>query len=366
MSTKDDDLRFNRVTKHGQRTYLTEYANGRVSGDESYTGTIKCKLVHNDGYSLVLPDQVYVDIGGEVLWFQPLYYTGCVISQHDDEGKCQISIDISHCIVLSVRFESDSKIQKLSDCSILYKCLIKAPKYLHRYATGRAMFSESGPQIKLFHHTNKKAKDGINASSEYWSSAWNIRGTKKLINIHYLYLTSLPAIQMDEDLVNIAMSSDGIIAFQTDLNSTGKPELVLTVYRESTKQRTHTLSHWVNATDLATQPAYRHFDPTGIGYHEVVCPYVHRIGVEPGTSVGLTGNLLQPHAKKDLGYAVVGDATKINGLAAPYDEEQTNDVFKIECMKDGQDIISYWFANPNSNRFDSIKIESGQLIEPDK
>lgn len=364
MSSRED-LKFNRITKKGRRYYLTEYANGRVVGDEIYTGIIKCKLVHNDGYSLVLPDQVYVEFGGEVLWFQPLYYSGCMIRQHDDHGECSISIDISHCIVLNILFRTDGVINRLVDCSVLYQCQIKAPKYLHRYSTGRAVLDSNGPRIRLYHHTNGGARNGIVGSSEYWSSAWNIRGTKKLVNIHYLYLTSLPVIEMEEDLSVIAMSSDGRLGFQTDFNTTGKPELVLTVYRESTTERTEVLTHWVDPTDLATQPAYRHRDPTGFGYHEVVCPFVHRIGVEPDATVGIYGNALQSHTPKDLGYAVVGDATTVDGLAAPYDEEQTHDVFKIECLGADHDIISFWMSNPNSDQFSGKEIEGAELVEPE-
>lgn len=365
MVRSSDDLRFNRITKRGRREYLTEYAAGRVVGKESYTGFIKCKLVHNRTYSLVLPDQVYIDFGGEMLWFQPLYYSGCLITMHEVHGECLLSIDISHGIVLNVRFSTDDVVNRLADCSLVYKCRINAPRYLYRYSTGKAYMGKTGPLIQLFHHTNKKAKKSIEQAGEYWSSVWNIRGTKKLVNINYLYLTSLPAIETDEDLGVIAMSSDGRLGFQTDFNTTGSPELVLTVYRESTSGRTEVLSQWVDVSKLATQPAYIHQDPRGFGYHEVVCPYVHRIGVEPGKTVALSGNSLKTNSPKDLGYAVVGDASTIEGLAAPYDEEHTHNVFKIECLNESQDIIGFWVTNGNSDQFSAKVIEGAELTEPE-
>ncbi|MCU7872969.1 MAG: hypothetical protein KZQ91_09500 [Candidatus Thiodiazotropha sp. (ex Lucinoma borealis)] len=365
MARAADDLRFNRVTKWGRRTYLTEYANGRVVGEEAYSGFIKCKLVHNRGYSLVLPDQVYIEFGGEVLWFQPLYYSSCIISNYEEHGECLLSIDISHCVVLNVTFTTNDVVNRLADCSLVYKCEVKAPKYLYRYSTGSAVMGEAGPRIKLYHHTNRKAREGIVNGAEYWSSDWNIQGTKKLANISYLYLTSLPAIETDEDLGVIAMSSDGRLVFQTDFNTSGTPELELTVYRESTAKRTEVLSHWVEATRLATQPAYRHRDPGGFGYHEVVCQFVHRIGVESGTTVAISRNSLEPHSPKDLGYAVVGDATTVEGLAAPYDEEHTHDVFKIERLDADEDIIGFWGDNANSDQFSTKTVEEAELVEPE-
>jgi hypothetical protein len=364
MSQKPDDLRFNRITKRGKRIYLTDYAKGRIVGDEPYSGFIKCKLVHNHGYSLVLPDQVYIELGGEVLWFQPLYYSGCMISNYESHGECQLSIDVSHCTVLNIKFSSRDVTHWLDDCSLVYRCEIKAPKYLHRYATGNAHLDERGPRIQLFHHTNRKAKKGILADSEYRTSSWNIRGTKNLLNIGYLYLTPLPSIEMEEDLGVIAMSSDGQLGFRTDSNVSSEPDLVLTVYRESTTERTEVLSHWVDASLLSTQPAYRHQDPGGFGYHEVVCPFVHRVGVEPGTTVAISENRINPNAPKNFGYAIVGDAAITPGLAAPYDEEHTHDVFKIECLEEGTDIISFWITSANSDQFNTKVVETAELVEP--
>lgn len=362
MAHSKNDLRFNRINKRGRRIYLSDYENGRIAGDESYGGYIKCKLVHNRHYSLLLPDQVYVDLNGKTLWFQPLFYSANLISNYGTHGTCKISIDVSHCIVLDISFKNCDVIHRLDDCSLVYRCEIKAPKNLYRYATGRANMGRNGPRLQLYHHTNKEAKESILAGGEYRTSNWNIRGTKKLINISYLYLTSLPVIEMDEDLGVIAMSSDGRLGFRTDLNYSGMPDLILTVYRESTTERTEVLSHWVDATSLATQPVYRHCDLGGFKYYEVVCPFVHRIGAEPGTTVAISDDCITPHSAKNFGYAIVGDATTKTGLAAPYDEEQTHAIFKIECLAGGVDIIDYWIANANTDKFSSKMVETAELI----
>jgi len=356
-----DDLKFNRITKFGKRKYLTEFSNGHLVRQKSFTGFIKCKLVHNDTYSLVFPDQVYVDFGGDLRWFQPLYFDGCKVVKLDDPSECHISINISHGFFLKVKFSSEDVVHRLEDCSFVYKCELNGPIFLYKYATGLARMEQSGPAIKLFHHTNRGAKENIKKSCEFWSSAWNIQGTKKLVNIAYLYLTSLPAIECVEDLGIIAMSSVGRLEFRTDNNVTGTSDLTLKVYRESTSRRTEVLSYWISAAKLAAQSAYRHRNDFGSGYHEVVCPFVHRIGVDPHAVVAIDGDHLEPRYPKKFDYVIVGNATKIDGLAAPYDEEDTNDILKIECISSDADIISFWFDNANSDQFSVKSVEEARL-----
>ena len=361
MSPSQNDLRFNRIRKAGKHIYLKEYENGRIIGEESYEGYIKCKLVHNELYSLVLPDQAYVKLGGEMHWVQPLYFSGCLMANLDGYGTCQLSIDASHCVVLNIQFSTKGLVTKLEDGSLLYECEIKAPKYLYEYTTGLAKLVDNKPYLKLHHHTNQEAKESILKNREFWSSDWNIQGTKRLANIGYLYLTSLPSITCIEDLSVIAMSSDGRLGFRTDQNDTGIPDLILDVYRESTTRRTETLSYWVNAAHLATQPSYRHQDPRGFGFHEVVCPFAHRLGVEHKTIVQILGNQLVPITPKNFDYAVVGDATRVSGLAAPYDEEETDEVFKIEHIDGADDITSFWIGNANTDKFSEKLIEKAEF-----
>ena len=57
--------------------------------------------------------------------------------------------------------------------------------------------------------------------------------------------------------------------------------------------------------------------------------------MEPSTSVAISENCITPCSAKNFQYAIVGDATTVPGLAAPYDEEDTHDIFKIECLDRG-------------------------------
>ncbi len=351
------NFRFNRIEKKGRSKYIDDFEGLRKLGEFEHDGYIKCKLVHNTGYSLVFPDQVYFDVSGSLYWIQPLYFSGNQIAQFEDFGLCDFTIDISHGVCLSIRFKDTDAFSWLEDGSVLYKCKIKGPEFLYKYRTGDAKIESGIPHIMLYHHTDRDAKKGIQKGSEYWSSSWNIQGTKKSTNISYLYLTSLPEISNIDDLTQIAMSSQGKLGFRVDSNFTSTPDLVLDVYRESTNKRTHTLSHWVNTAYLSPQPCYRHLPPNGFGYHAIVSPFIQRVGVEFNTTISIDNGLLKPNKLKSLGFAVIGEATTISGLAAPYDEENTEHKLKIEYMKQPEEIISFWMSHSNTNQTDNKTIE---------
>lgn len=351
------NLRFNRIEKKGRHRYLDDFAGMRNFGDFEFDGFIKSKLVHHEKYSVVIPDQVYFKAGNNLYWLQPLYFSGNQNSWFGDFGFCDFGIDISYGECLRVRFKSTDAISWLSDGSILYKCTIRGPKFLYRYRTGEAKIEGGIPHIKLYHHTSRDSKKGIEEGSEYWSSNWNIQGTKKSTNISYLYLTSLPKISNIDDLTQIAMSSQGRLPFRVDTNFTQVPDLILDVYRESTNNRTHTLSHWVDTSFLAPQPCYRHHPPNGPGYHEIVSPFIHRIGVEYKSTISIKNEKILPLNPKSLGFAIVGDATTIDGLEAPFDEENTKEKLKIEYMIEPNEIINFWVENANTNQVDNKIIE---------
>jgi len=352
------NLHFNRVEKKGRHIYIDDFDGIRKFEMFEHDGFIKCKLVHNTNYSIVLPEQIYVAVGREIEWIQPLYFSGNIIGKFDDFSACDLSVDISFGQCLRIRFRNDDLASRLSDGSLIYKCKIKGPKLIYPYTTGEAKFIAGKPFLKLYHHTSRKSKEGILAGGEYWSSNWNIQGTKKSTNISYLYLTPLPKITTPDDLTQIAMSSQGRLALRIDSNQGNNPNLVLNVYRESTDNRTHTLPCWVESSLLSTQPCYRHTPPIGFGYHAIVSPFIHRIGVEYGTRVQIEGNRLKPYSPKALQYAVVGDATKVTGLAAPYDEEETQEILKIEIINEPLEITSFWMENANTDQFSGKSLES--------
>ena len=353
------DLRFNRKKVRGQRVYLDAFERSqRKFGDQRYTGYIKCKLVHGKGYSLVIPDQIYLQIGDELHWIQPLYFSGSLVARFDHCDICDLSIDISQGYALKLRFENKGVVKRLKDGSFLYSCEILAPKFLHRYTTGPVKLINSRPLIKLFHHTKKELKASILADAHFHTSPWNIQGNKKCTNIAFLYMTSLPKIECVTDLQQIAMSNFGQLAFRRDDNYTDNPDLILDVYRESTNERTHTISAWVYTDELAPQPCFRHLPQSEPGYHEIVCPFIHRIPSKPGGVVGIQDGILEPQQLMPLYHAVVGDATTIEGLRAPYDEEDTKELLKTEQIELPDDIMSFWMEQPNMNHYDGKNVET--------
>jgi hypothetical protein len=350
------DLRYNRVTRRRVRKYLKDFTEIRRQGTHVYDGLIKCKLVHGSDYSLVIPDQVYIAVDNELHWIQPIYFSACSISRNDQGNECTLAIDISHGLILIINFASKNLEQHYKDGSLLYSCTIRAPKFLHRYTTGKAKHNDGQIFLKVHHHTTPENKISIQGGKEFWSSPWNIQGTKKFENIAYLYMTALPSIDQESDLTEIAMSSTAKLDFRRDSNTSGIPDLTLTVYRESVKNRKETLSYWIDASALNTQPIHKHTGAIPV-YYEYVGPYIQRIGVETGSTIKIIRNRLVPVALKYMDYVVVGDANTNAGLEAPYDEEQTKSRLMIERLDDDSDINEFWFSNSNTNQFDNKTAE---------
>jgi hypothetical protein len=357
------NLQFNRIEKKRRHEYLTDFQKFKHTGDFDYTGYIKCKLAHGISYSIVIPEQIYVKYINQVYWIQPFHFTAnyIIYSENFDDNTLTIYVDISFGAQLEIKFKHHDLISKLPDGSFFYNCTIKAPPCLHKYKTGVAKIIDNVPFIKLYHHTSPEIKIKIRASNEFWSSNWNIQGIKKkLSNISYLYLTALPNILCDDDLAIIAMSSHGKLYFRLDQNTSNKPDVILDVYRESTRNRTAALTYWVKSSLLATQPVYKHKGVFPV-YYEIVCPFVYRLGVESGTKIKINGDKLIPEFPKKFDYMIVGDTTTEDGLIAPFDEENTKEILKIETLTEQEDIIMFWLKNENSNQYENKNIETAKL-----
>ena len=61
--------------------------------------------------------------------------------------------------------------------------------------------------------------------------------------------------------------------------------------------------------------------------------------------------------RKHVEYVVIGDATSVYGLAAPYDEEDTTFILKLERPESGSNILDFWFKHSNRDLY------SGKVIE---
>ncbi|ADD67845.1 hypothetical protein Dacet_1070 [Denitrovibrio acetiphilus DSM 12809] len=352
------NLRFNRNEYRNKHQYLDDFTKIRSFDRNSYEGFIKCKLIHGKSYSIIVPDQIYVDINGNLYWLQPFYFVASFISFYDAHELCTLNIDISYGANIEVKFNNTDKLNNLEDGSVLYKCTIHGPEYIYNYRTGYAKIVDDIPYIELFHHTSVKAKKSILSSGSFNTSDWNIQGTKKALNISYLYLTPLPIIKYSADLQQIAMSSIGKFPLRLDGNYTTNPDLLLDVYRESTVNRKSTLSFWVNASYISSQPIYFHTaNSVSPAYYEIVAPFIHRIGVEKSTLVLIENGELLPVKPKSTTYVIIGDASTISGLQAPFAEDDISDLAKIEYVFSGEEIIDFWKSHSNTDQYSVKDIE---------
>lgn len=169
-----------------------------------------------------------------------------------------------------------------------------------------------------------------------------------------MYFTCLDKIQCEEDLRQIAMANRGKIGFRLDQNFTNNPDLILEVYRENTFNRNHCISTWIDSSALASQPVYKHSPPGNAVYYEIVLPFTYRVGLLPDTILRIQNKQVEASDVKQLGYIVLGDATRHEGLSAPFDEEETEEILKIEKRSCCKNNIEFWMEQSNKNHFGLI------------
>lgn len=352
---------FNRIEENGRHFYQNDFGTPTIGIDE-YEGFIKLKLFHMEQGSIIIPDQIYLNYRSTLLWIQPLFFTPNFLVNCDNEILYTQYIDISCGERIKITTSKEQFIQKLQDNSFLYKCKIFGLKYLQKYTTGKAQFISNIPYLSLYHHTNEEAKKNITTTKEFWTSSWNIQGTKTTTNISFLYLTPLDKIIYREDLEQIAMSSRGELRFRLDQNHSPKADVILQVYRESTLNRTCTLNYWVKSSELLSQPIYKHTTPSNV-YYEIVSPFIHRIGSEIGKTVLICDDKLLTKNHKNFNYVIFGDCMKEEGLKAPYDEENTSEILKIQNINDDIEIFEFWFTNQNTQLYSEIDITEKIKLE---
>ena len=68
---KRENKHFNRIETQNGHLYLNN-TGSRSSDEVEYTGFLKCKLVHGNGFSIVVPDLVLFNKPSH-FWIQPLY-----------------------------------------------------------------------------------------------------------------------------------------------------------------------------------------------------------------------------------------------------------------------------------------------------
>ncbi len=336
----------------------------------SYDGLIKLRLAHSEGRSYFIPD-VLIAVGGS-RFFLPSYFSPPVLSFNIEPGRhiAEFSIDVGNPRAIRlerflVRIESENLVSSYADGAQLYKCTFEASRGIVDFAKGACRRDESGDfLLRVYHHTTSGSAVKIRQGGELWSSPWNLAGTRQLANVSYGYFTTLPSVKSEEDLRLIAMASDERIRLQTTSNRLREEVLELKVYRGSTLDRTAALEFHVPAALIA--PSHLYLYPsvgTEPAYFEVVSPEIVRVGVVPSAILRFSPrsevSVDDVHLKR-FDYIIIGDTGMVEGLAAPFNEEETKQIAHLERLDGKPDLFDFWLEHANTDQV------SGRVIEPRK
>jgi hypothetical protein len=323
-----------------------------------YDGFIKVRLGHSAGKSYLIPD-VLIGVGG-TRYFLPSFFTAPYLGFNVEDGKHRavFGMDVGPPRAvklerLKVTIRSEDRLLSYDDGAQLYRCTFEASRPIVRLAKGMCRSLPSGDfALELFHHTKPESAAKIRANRELWSSSWNLAGTRKLTNVAYGYFTSLPRIETKQDLQRIAMSSDGEIHLQTTSDRAQEQVLTLKVYRGNTEDRRSPIALHVPSAIIAPAHLYFHMPPgADPAYYEVVGTEVLRVGVNPNAVLRLSGRDVQVSSSdlRCFDNVILGDASTIAGLSAPFNEEGTLEFTHLEGLDKGVDLFQFWLTHKNTD-----------------
>ena len=319
-------------------------------------GLIKVKLAHGVDRSLILPDAVFAKGPAGLSWYQPKFFSACLLGFLDHQAYAQLDIVFDNGRRAIVKFRRDSLERHMADGSALYRCEMLAGLEALGEPTGRARKEETGElSVRVFHHTTPETRRKIRESGYLLGSRWNIQGTRELTNVEYVYLTTVPKIVGDEDLVKIAMASNGIVRLVPTNARSERDVFSIPVYRENTLNRRATLNIWTPVEALAPQHIWFHRPAGESAHYEVGNADILRVGIDPGSVLPIVRDRvdIDRAALKRFEYVVVGDADTKAGLIAPYNEEDTESVLKIQSCGT-KDPFDLWWEQANSDVFGGL------------
>lgn len=97
-------------------------------------------------------------------------------------------------------------------------------------------------------------------------------------------------------------------------------------------------------------------------FYEICFTYIHRVRVKCKSNLTFNSDKkIIEHSNIIIGdYLIIGDATNKDGLAAPFEEEETEYVGKIEDCGE-QNLLDFWVSNPNQDLFSAKEISLMQM-----
>jgi len=359
-----ENKRYNRFETENDHYYQNNYGSKGLGSINIY-GHLKCKLVHAKEFSVIVPDQMYFNWDGGIKWIQPFTFLPCRLAAFDEDILCEVVFDISFGNTVKAKFKSSDFIKNYADGSQLFKCQFLVNEDIGECAIGKAEFNDNHDiSLEVFHHTTPEIVELIRESNYLRGSSWNIQGSSELENSDHVYFTPLHEIKMNNDLERVAMSSKEEIMLLKDgfdlpqaLFPGWKDKfkddiLFMKVYKDNTENRTAALSYMVPAEYIAPLHILKHSPVGSAVYYEFSTPFIHRVQVAKGCNLQFNENII-PRGQNVLTHEriIIGDATTLSGLKAPFDEENTEHIFKIEFIQEQQSIHEFWFENANENLY---------------
>ena len=124
------------------------------------------------------------------------------------------------------------------------------------------------------------------------------------------------------------------------------------------------LTFWVDVAALGPQHIWRHSPPGNAVFYEIASPFIQRVGMARDGVVPFAGDSIAATSSlKRFAYVVIGDARRKSGLAAPFDEENTHDLLKIERVPARSNLFRFWDEHRNSDQFSGKTVELQEFEE---
>jgi hypothetical protein len=342
-----------------------------------FEGLLKIRLAHALGRSYIVPEQLFIELADHWRFFLPSFFGPNQIGFVDAHAiACHTSIDVirpgrNHAVRLLISIHTDQQRFSYPEGARLYRCTVTGPTRLIEYASGRAKALPDGDfALQLHHYTSGSALVAIRKEQSLRSSTWNLAGTRRLVNVSYCYFTTLPRIRGIEDLERIAMATDGHLLFRTT-SPDGKREeqLELQVYRDSANNRRNRLTLFVPSRAISPPHLLFHQPFLQPAYYEVVSPEIVRVGLKSGCSLAFDKNQMVAVIEPDVrvfDYLIEGDAARLDGLEAPYVEEDTQQIIHLERLAADDDPFAFWSRERNTDQIQGRGFEPRQLEPKDE
>lgn len=338
-----------------------------LHSDVLHHGLIKCRLVHMKDKSFVLPDVLLVN-GPSQVFYSPKFFHPNLICWFGGDGSadfCRIQVEILGQVDLEIAFFKTGLVKRCADGSFIYNCAFRTVGTdILPSPQGEWRQTDNQFDLALYHHTTNVGAEGIGESGYLRSSTWNIQGTQELKNIAYGYFTCIPKIEHVMHLMEVAMAENGQALFlPTNAPNDALFAFTLDVYKRTSKDIEVPLLFWVDVELISPSHLWLHVPNHSATYYEIVLPKVFRVGVEPGHTLPINGTRIDmtPKDCRNFDYVIVGDGETREGLLAPYHEEETLQIAKIDDAPTGLEIIDRWHEKRNSYTFGDRDVEIAVL-----